>query len=549
MNPPTSCETVLAEATRLEDKNRDFLNAIALLRAHLDSHPTCVEACVHLAADSGILRKFDDAEQYARTGVALEPDSGRAHYYLGCALRAQGRPEDALAEMERALVLIKRQAMRGTLAERSGLELPLVGWNRHVEEDVLALRMHLALRPPKPWDGVTQHTTDDGRQTYEHQRLGFALDLPDDWTLVSHAPPWRARLLARLCGVSLPDSSLVEFTCGLDESLNVSVMPLGADLPLDVTELHMKLEAQDFEFTDLTFGRIKVGEREHTTARYVAWSRVHSKKYLLVFGDRGYALTMASPDATRIQEREGLWDAIAGSFRLLPWAAADAAKYNASGKGDAIVNGVRDQLELRLERRALAGTLYGRAYDAAEAGDNSMARRLLERCLAEQPDHVLAHKELAVIYEKQGYLRRAVEHRRTIQSLDPSDRVNRRKLIALLENMGRQEEADQLRAGATEDVPFGDSAGSPGSRPRAHPWYDFLAALAYFALLNGLLWLITPWPNVILALVVVGLALVLTANVAKHGPRVGLSPWAARLLGVALLIVTLTALVVRGWWK
>ena len=107
MNPPTSCETVLAEATRLEDKDRDFLNAIALLRAHLDSHPTCVEAYVHLAADSGILRKFDDAEQYARTGVALDPDSGRAHYYLGCALRAQGRPEDALADIVPCRTIIR----------------------------------------------------------------------------------------------------------------------------------------------------------------------------------------------------------------------------------------------------------------------------------------------------------------------------------------------------------------------------------------------------------------------------------------------------------
>lgn len=117
MSSPTSCETILAEATRLEEVKRDFPAAIALMRAHLDSHPTCVEAYVHLAADSGILSKFDDAEQYARTGVTLDPDSGRARYYLGCALRSQGRPEDALTEMEGALVLIKREAARGTLAE------------------------------------------------------------------------------------------------------------------------------------------------------------------------------------------------------------------------------------------------------------------------------------------------------------------------------------------------------------------------------------------------------------------------------------------------
>ena len=152
------------------------------------------------------------------------------------------------------------------------------------KNDVMALRMHLELHPPslgtaRPWGPIVQ-----GWRTHEHQRLGFALDLPADWSLVTAPPPWRVRMMARLQGVPLPDASVVEFICGSEESLNVSVMTLGADMPPDVNELMMTLEAQDLEFTDPVFGRITVGGREHATARYVAWGRVHSKKYQLVFG-------------------------------------------------------------------------------------------------------------------------------------------------------------------------------------------------------------------------------------------------------------------------
>lgn len=242
---PTSCEAVLAEAVHLEEEKRDFPTAMALLKEHLAVHPECVEAYVHLAADSGILRQFADAEKYARAGLAIEPASGRARYYLGCALRSQGRLEDALKEMKWALVLVKREAARGTLAEAVGVELPLFGWYRNVEHDVMALRMHLALHPTRPWDGATMGPIAQGWRTHEHQRLGFALDLPADWSLVTAPSPWHIRMMVRLQGVPQPDASVVEFICGSEESLNVSVKSLGADMPPDVTELIMMLEAQE----------------------------------------------------------------------------------------------------------------------------------------------------------------------------------------------------------------------------------------------------------------------------------------------------------------
>ncbi len=433
---PAPCEPVLAEATRLEDEKRDFPKAMALLKEHLAVHPECVEAYVHLAADSGILRQFADAEKYARAGLAIDPASGRAHYYLGCALRSQGRLEDALKELEWALVLVKRAAARGTLAEAAGINLPVYGWNRHVEEDVVALRMHLALHPTKPWDGATVGPIAQGWRTHEHQRLGFALDLPADWSLVTAPPPWRVQMMARLQGVPLPNASVVEFICGSEESLNVSVMTLGADMPPEINELTMTLEAQDLEFTDPVFGRITVGGREHASARYIAWGRVHSKKYQLVFAGRGYALTAASPDAERAAAHEGLWDAIAGTFRLLPWAADEAARFTPHPRQSTMINRLTEELEMRIARRAVGGVLYGRAYEAVAEGDDNTARKLLERCLKDDPGHVLAHKELAVIFEKQGDLRRALEHRQAVHRLNPGDAINEAKLKELLRKLG-----------------------------------------------------------------------------------------------------------------
>ena len=69
-------------------------------------------------------------------------------------------------------------------------------------------------------------------------------------------------------------------------------------------------------------------------------------------------------------------------------------------------------------------------------GDDNTARKLLERCLKDDPGHVLAHKELAVIFEKQGDLRRALEHRQAVHRLNPEDAINEAKLKELLRKLG-----------------------------------------------------------------------------------------------------------------
>jgi tetratricopeptide (TPR) repeat protein len=132
-------EQLMAEATRLEESDRNFEGAITLLKELIRRNSADLEAFVHLAADSGILGRFAEAEQYARRAAQIDPTSGPARYYLACALRDQGRLDEAYPEMEQALVLVKQAAVKGTYAERNWETFPLLGWNQNVERDAIAM--------------------------------------------------------------------------------------------------------------------------------------------------------------------------------------------------------------------------------------------------------------------------------------------------------------------------------------------------------------------------------------------------------------------------
>lgn len=92
-------ESKLTEATRLGEKERDFEGAIVPLKDLVRQDPTCAEAYVHLAADSGILGRFRQAELYPRSAITFDPTSGGARYYLGCALRDQGFLDEEADEL------------------------------------------------------------------------------------------------------------------------------------------------------------------------------------------------------------------------------------------------------------------------------------------------------------------------------------------------------------------------------------------------------------------------------------------------------------------
>jgi tetratricopeptide (TPR) repeat protein len=65
----------------------------------------------------------------------------------------------------------------------------------------------------------------------------------------------------------------------------------------------------------------------------------------------------------------------------------------------------------------------------------------LEKCIADDPDHVLAHKELAFILKNTGDVKGAFPYRLKVKELDPSDDVNRFNLAGLYAMLGKLDDA------------------------------------------------------------------------------------------------------------
>ena len=64
-----------------------------------------------LATDGFLLfhaRHYDESIQTLRSVLAVQPDHALAHFYMGYTLIAKGQPEQAIAELERALLLSDR---------------------------------------------------------------------------------------------------------------------------------------------------------------------------------------------------------------------------------------------------------------------------------------------------------------------------------------------------------------------------------------------------------------------------------------------------------
>ncbi len=219
--------------------------------------------------------------------------------------------------------------------------------------------------------------------------------------------------------------------------INFEIGPLFPEPALDDTETEFSLYARDRKFADLKFARIMVAGKEHVCASYVIddWlGRRWNKKYMIVFGGTEYAITATCNDPRWFINREKDWDAIIQSFRpLIP---VDDSAHAADRASARYRDQRREIIEQRIQMREMTGPLYARAYESVALGNFSEARILLEECLAEDPDHVLAHKELAVVLEKLGNIHGALRQREEVKRLAPSDVVNRRKLAWLLAGCG-----------------------------------------------------------------------------------------------------------------
>jgi tetratricopeptide (TPR) repeat protein len=258
--------------------------------------------------------------------------------------------------------------------------------------------------------------------TYRNENLGFEIDVPKEWP-----PP---QTLAS-------DSLLFDHTP--IESFNFVIGFLLPERLLEYTEFEFRQYIQQQGFTDLDFGKILVGDKNHVWARYKMGSGIWTKKYMIVFGGVEYAITASCYNQRAFTERERIWDTVVRSFRLSRWAEEDV---------DAV----------KSERRRAGGVLYEQAYEAAAAGSYSEACALLEQCLRDNPDHILAHKELAFVLKNMGDVKSAVPHRQIVKRLDTSDTVNRFNLAGLYAMLGAKSDAlrevDELLAMEPENPRF-----------------------------------------------------------------------------------------------
>jgi tetratricopeptide (TPR) repeat protein len=143
---------------------------------------------------------------------------------------------------------------------------------------------------------------------------------------------------------------------------------------------------------------------------------------MIVFGITENSITATCNDPQWFAQREKVWDAIVTSFRL-----TESRK--------------QDIRELQARRTKIAGSLYDQAYEAVSKGRYLEARTLLESCLSENPDHTLAHKELAVVLRQLDDVKGALAHRREVKRLAPSDTLNRVNMSVLLDVLGARDEA------------------------------------------------------------------------------------------------------------
>jgi len=243
-------------------------------------------------------------------------------------------------------------------------------------------------------------------KNYKNRTHGFEIDIPKHWPNP----------------IELTPESLV-FNCTPKESLNFVVGPLIPERISEYTEFEFRQYAQKKGYSNLDFGRISVGNKNHVWARY-NMGGLWTKKYMIVFGGIEYSITATCYFPEMLTEMEKVWDAVVGSFLLSKEREEDIAYLN-------------------LNRSQIAGELYAQAYELISRGIYMEACNLLNQCLENDPDHILAHKELAFILKNTGDVKGALPHRQIVKRLDPSDKVNCFNLAGILAMLGEKETALQ----------------------------------------------------------------------------------------------------------
>ncbi len=163
--------------------------------------------------------------------------------------------------------------------------------------------------------GVSAKKTDE-LKTYQDKKHGFAIDIPEDWIIHKEITPALAPIFFRLAHGWTPEVD-VAFTCSPNEILNIVVETIPSEITPNFTEQLFRLYAQNMRFTNCEYGRIMIGNKVHTWSRYQVESKIWSKKYMIVLGGKGYAITASCDSKELFLQKEKIWDTIATSLRLL----------------------------------------------------------------------------------------------------------------------------------------------------------------------------------------------------------------------------------------
>jgi hypothetical protein len=151
-------------------------------------------------------------------------------------------------------------------------------------------------------------------KTYQNKKHGFELDMPDEWFPYTGATPLLPTILFTIAHGWTPKTD-VEFSTGPNEYLNVVVETLQPEPSPAFLEQFFRVYAQQNGFTDCTYGRISMGNKEHVWARYQIKSEVWLKKYMIVLNRVGYAITASWAGKELLMQKEKTWDEIAASLR------------------------------------------------------------------------------------------------------------------------------------------------------------------------------------------------------------------------------------------
>ena len=182
---------------------------------------------------------------------------------------------------------------------------------------------------------------------YSNQKYGFEIILPTGWSKT----PGISRIPILLSNIVNNADILEEFTDNSGQFINITVEEMRPEIPPDITEMIFSITAIERQYANVETGRMEIGGREHTWAKYQINQSIWSKKYLIVLNGYGYAFTASSPSDSFSTSTEETWDSFVKSFKLTVPISQEVIMINSSIQAQKMIQSLRDDAWRELEKR------------------------------------------------------------------------------------------------------------------------------------------------------------------------------------------------------